>query len=222
MSNDDEDIPDDFFNDLADDSPEDEDDEQLKRCLAEIDELQRNIARRKQKIEANEADLSNATRDARKTRRSRSRSRSRNERSSRDRGRDKGRRNDRKRSRSRQRHRTRRSKSGSPRAKRSMSTHKNLSFLEELAQTFAARGQEFPEKDLLMQQNAAAGGSSSSMQAMAGTSMHFPQQMVGANGGTFAQQPARYGSQSNMYYGINPMHASDGGPSGLNQVSGLQ
>lgn len=227
MSKEDDDIPEDFFNDLADDSPVDtatndngndsQDDEQMQRCLAEIDKLQRNIERRKQKIKYDEKDLSSGDRKTRRSR-SRSRSRSRNDRGGRDRGR--GHRNERKRSRSRSRHRqrSRRSKSGSPRAKRSMSTHKNLSFLEELAQTFAARGQEFPEKDLLMQQNAA--GPSAPMQGMPPNPMHFAQAMVGANGGSFAQQAAGFGGPSGSYYGINPMHALSGGPPGLNQVSG--
>lgn len=239
MSNDEDEIPDDFFNDIADDTPDEKpiiendpvvDDEQMKRCLEEIDRLQRNIERRKKKIETGESGLGTSSESkSRKSRQSRSRSksrpRSRNDRSPRERsGRDRGRhRNERKRSRSRHRQRSRRSTSGSPRAKRSTSTHKNLSFLEELAQTFAARGQDFPEKDLLMQQNAAAAvagtSSSSVMHGLGPNPAHFVHSMGGgANGGPFIPQPTGFGGHPSSYYGVNPTHAL-GGPSVLNQVS---
>lgn len=167
-------VPADFFDDLIGDDnvveePEEvvSDDENYSRCMAEIEKLQKDIERRKQKILKGEAELSDTER--RKRRRSRSRSKNR-----RDRSREKETRRSRnngKRSRSRssspsmggsnrsahrsrrdQKERSGRSRSRSPqhRAKRSTSTHRSISFLEELERKFAEKGQAFPEKDLLM------------------------------------------------------------------------
>lgn len=242
MANEVEEIPDDFFNDLADGSDEEiiieenpQDDEQMKRCVAEITKLQRQIERRKELIteteRSHEVALSSNKLRKGHQRRSRSRSRSRNDRSSR---RDKPghSRSERKRSRSRHRsrspgnfrHRARRSRSGSPRGKRSSSMHKNLSFLEELAQTFASRGQEFPEKDLLLQQNA-AGIAMSQMVHTQPMHQHaaFTQISDSMNAAGLIQhtQPG-FSGQANMFYGVNPASMMAAGPSGQNQVNGTR
>lgn len=244
MAEENEEIPDDFFNDLAEGSDEEviieanvQDDEQMKRCVAEITKLQRQIERRKELIteteRSHEEALSNVNNKTRKgtTRRSRSRSRSRNDRASR---RDKPghSRGERKRSRSRHRsrspanfrHRSRRSRSGSPRGKRSSSTHKNLSFLEELAQTFASRGQEFPEKDLLLQQNAAGIAMSQMVHTQ---SMHshaaFTQISDPMNAaGLIPHAQPGYSGQANIFYGVNPASMMAAGPSMQNQVNGTR
>lgn len=140
---------------------------QLARCLAEIDELQKKIQKRKRKLEK---DLSNHGHDAESER---SRERERRARERRTSSRSPFRRPEERRRRSRSserdahrsnRHRNRKSRSRSPRGghhrnsrrskspthKRSSEVKSSLSFLEELAQTFAERGQEFPEKDLIM------------------------------------------------------------------------
>lgn len=97
-------------------------------------------------------------------------------------------------------------------SKRSSSTHRNISFLEELAQKFAEKGQAFPEKDaLLMGQNQM--NNTGVIEQIAPIPMDFGNPLpydpsvvqppiisipnypqVG-----FPQQP------QGMYYGINPM-----------------
>lgn len=118
---------------------------------------------------------------------------------------------------------SRRSKSPK-RSKRSSSTHRNISFLEELAQKFAEKGQAFPEKDaLLMGQN--------HMNQMNNQPMDMnvqPMPMDFTNAMAFepqpliaipnfqpqhvtypipaAQQPVQQPNmQQNLFYGINPM-----------------
>lgn len=187
---------------------------QMARCLAEIDVLQKKIQKRKRKLER---DLSNRdvimdndterVRNRDRNRRelhSKSRSPYRNRRRSRSPDRDRTRQHNRKsRSRSpRNQHRTRRSNTPS-RNNRSSSNHKSLSFLEELAQKFAERGQEFPEKDLIMQPQ--------EMNQM--PSMHPPTNMVYYPGhNPYATMPVipqpdfpMNPMNPNSYYGINPM-----------------
>lgn len=228
-------LPDDFFNDLADaefienvvENPShvgSEDDEQMVRCLAEIEKLQKDIERRKQKILQGEAGLSDT--DKRKKRRSRSRSNS-------------GSRRERKRRRSRssspsfgsrsgkggrhQRHPDRRrSRSRSPhhRSKRSASTHKSLTFLEELERTFAEKGQAFPEKDLLMNKNAMHASQqiipkNEPMPQMDYGNVGYNQPQSGFQGQQqtdFAPPLVTYPIQQNMYYGLNPMAVLAGTP----------
>lgn len=147
----------------------------MARCLAEIKTLTKDIERRKQKLERELFDKGYSEGQLRREV-SDSQTREREKRRDRVRETDKGRNKDRKsrsRSRSRDRyrsnrshrsHRSHRSRSRSPidrrygrrnrskSPKRSSSTHKNLTFLEELAQTFAEQGQAFPEKDLILNQ----------------------------------------------------------------------
>lgn len=234
MSNiaDENELPDDFFNDLADskfvetvvENPSNagsEDDEQMTRCLAEIEKLQKDIERRKKKILKGEAGLSETDKRKARERNSRSRSRSNTKR-------------ERKRNRSRSRESSpsigsssrlnkrrnqqhdRKGRSRSPRhhRKRSSSVHKNLTFLEELEKTFAEKGQSFPEKDLLLNKNA--------MQAAPNSMMHsnlnetqISMAVDYGNVAPFNQGPVRTSfqpplvsypiQQQNMYYGINPM-----------------
>lgn len=243
MSNiaDENELPDDFFNDLADSkfvetvvenpsNPGSEDDEQMTRCLAEIEKLQKDIERRKKKILKGEAGLSETDKRKARERSSRSRSRSRTKR-------------DRKRNRSRSResspsigNSTRsnkrrghhydkkgrsRSRSRSPRhRKRSSSVHKNLTFLEELERTFAEKGQSFPEKDLLLLNNQNNMHSASNQMMHSNLNEpHIPMAMDYGNVVPFNQEPARQPfqpslvsypiQQQNMFhqnhYGINPM-----------------
>lgn len=106
----------------------------------------------------------------------------------------------------------RRSKSPSHRMKRSSSTHKNLTFLEELAQKFAQNGQAFPEKDaLLMSQNQMH--QSNLPMPMDTFGNPFPDQSIGQqtmmgmqNFPRPQQQQMGFPNQSNMYYGLNPMN----------------
>lgn len=237
MSNiaDENELPDDFFNDLADSKFIDtvvenpsmagsEDDEQMTRCMAEIERLQKDIERRKKKILKGEAGLSETEKRKVRERNSRSRSRSRTKR-------------DRKRNRSRSResspsagssgrlskrrnhHHDRkgrsRSRSRSPRhRKRSSSVHKNLTFLEELERTFAEKGQSFPEKDLLLNQNTMHSVSNPMMHTNV-NEQHISMAMDYGNVAPFnqgSQQPpyqlplVSYPiQQQSMYYGINPM-----------------
>lgn len=197
----DDDIPDDFFDELANaqfiedlvenaqdggtdmfDSESNhnesrENSPRMARCLAEIDVLTKDIERRKKKLEKelsqkgfSEQELrkqldrdiddddrrphrSRRTRDRRLSRtptRSRTRSRSPPYRH-RERGHIHRRPHPRQHSKSPNHWRhNRRSKSGSPNGKRrSSSTHKHLTFLEELAKTFAEQGKPITEKDYL-------------------------------------------------------------------------
>lgn len=190
----DQDIPDDFFDELGDsefidelvenkrsasnpvvDSPVGSNSRdaspQLARCLAEIDELQKKIQRRKRKLERDLSRRDESEDSDREERRAR-----RVERVNRDKYRRRSRTPEERRpgvphrsrhavprggrkSRSRSpvrggfrgNHHDVRNRSNSPNGKRAGSNHKSLSFLEELAQKFAEQGQDFPEKDILMQ-----------------------------------------------------------------------
>lgn len=258
-----EEIPDDFFDELADtefiddlveksrdsgrtapspsgasprDSGSRDGSPQLARCLAEIDELQKKIQRRKRKLERDmvsrdndsdsdvgrERDRERKGRDRERDRRSRSplrfhdsyyrrhRSRSNERESERNRGRPyishRGRKS-RSRSRSPNRNyrgsRANRKRSKSPTAKRSGSNHNSLTFLEELAQTFAERGQDFPEKDLIMQPP--PHGLMNPMQ-MAGP----PDQFFAAMNPHFPSTSAFPNQINPAYYGINPMSLHPG------------
>ncbi|XP_031626785.1 uncharacterized protein LOC116343044 [Contarinia nasturtii] len=246
------DLPDDFFADLADEhfidkviekGVVDESDDDLMSYVNEINRLQNDIKIRKQKIKETEANLK--ARDGRRSSRSRSRSNSRSRRRHRIKGEGSKRRRsrssdrkDRRRSRSSERsppstskqgrfdeyirekryplspirgRQVRRSRSKSPmrpHTKRSSSTHRNLSFLDELAQTFAKKGQAFPERDALLMgghghMNNAIGmdqpmpmdfGNVAPFDQQSMIPMNFPQ-----------QQPMGFGQSQNMFYGINPM-----------------
>lgn len=231
------DLPEDFFNDLADESfigdvveSDEDDDPQLNRCLDEIQKLEAKIKKKKQVIQERQNGLTVEERlrqkamECERISRSRSRSRDRLERRHRER---RTRRASRSRSRSphgSSRHRDRRNnrdRSLSPpptsrgghrspkRSKRSSSTHRNLSFLEELAQKFAEKGQAFPEKDaLLMGQNQM--NNNQPMPMDFGNGMPFdPQPLISIP--NFQPQQLGYPIQSvqpvqqNMFYGINPM-----------------
>lgn len=222
----DDDIPDNFFNELADaefieelvESAQDgepdmfnsggsnsqsrENSPRMARCLAEIDVLTKDIERRKKKLEKelsqkglSEQDLRNKLdrdidadderrshrnrrgRDDRRPSRSPTRSRSRSRRSKsksirsppyRERQRDHHRRHQNKSPPTiHRRHGRRGSHSPTPNGKRrSSSTHKNLSFLEELAKTFAAQGKPFHEADILAQAKSGALEQPASMPSM--------------------------------------------------------
>lgn len=194
--NNEEDVPDDFFDELGNadfiaelvDNEHGESGEAIEnrrdespttqRRLAEIDQLTKDIERRKRKLERELADRgiseedlrshvrrskssSRERRNRRNERRKRSRSRSRTRSRSRspswrNRGHTGRRQYDRRgRSRSPTENRDRRhQRKFSPNANRATSTNKNISFLEELAQKFAENGQAFPEKDILLSQQA--------------------------------------------------------------------
>lgn len=261
-----EDLPDDFFKDLADDSvfeevdDREDDDPQLNRCLEEIKVLERKIEKKRQVIKERQDGLTSEEILRHKTRdglegRSRTRSRSRDRELRRHRERDRRRRS---KSRSRsprnrsphssskhlryderardRRHvsplrnrplRRSRSRSNSPhRSKRSSSTHKNISFLEELAQKFAEKGQAFPEKDALLM-----GHNPNQLNNNAIDPNGLPMPMEFANVMPFEQpmvqppmisipnyQPPQVGFQlpqgMNLHYGINPMSilAGNAGP----------
>lgn len=242
------DLPDDFFNDLTDERfidevIENESDDELMNYVSEINRIQNDINKKKQRIKESEASLK-----SREHRRSRSRSSSR---SKSRRHRDKDGKRKRSKSRSRSPHTSssrhsrhderirekryplspvrgrahRRSRSKSPPLsrgmKRSSSTHRNISFLEELAQTFAAKGQAFPEKDALLmstqgQMNNNAGIQMSTPLPMDfGNSLPFDQQMVGQPLITipnFPQQQVGFPPQQNLFYGLNPMSILAGNP----------
>lgn len=245
------DLPEDFFNDLVDESfiedvverQEEDDDPQLNRCLDEIKVLEAKIEKKKRVIQERQNGLTVEERLRQKAleceRMTRSRSRSR-ERERRHRGVERrARRASRSRSRSphgsrhrdrrhnkdrslspftpRGGHRTRGSRSKSPkRSKRSSSTHRNISFLEELAQKFAEKGQAFPEKDALlmghnqMNINQPIDMNGPPMQMDFGNAMPFdPQPLITIP--NFQPQQVGYPIQAvqpvqqNMFYGINPM-----------------
>lgn len=250
------DIPEDFFNDLVDESfiedvvvereGEEDDDPQLNRCLDEIKVLEAKIEKKKRVIQERQNGLTVEERlrqkamECERMSRSRSRSRDRSERRHRERRARRGSRSSRSRSPHGSRHRDRRhnrdrslsppftsrtgshrlrgSRSKSPkRSKRSASTHRNLSFLEELAQKFAEKGQAFPEKDALLMGHKQMNNNQPTMD-MNGR----PMQMDFANPMSFEPQPlitipnfqpqqvgypipAVQPVQQNMFYGINPM-----------------
>lgn len=253
-----ENLPDDFFDDIADENfiddvveapndDEDEADPQMARCLAEIDKLTKHIARRKEKMQhlAESTTIGNEhSRHRSRSPRSRSRDRHHRRRKSRSRSSSKTSKSSRHHSRNdrnddrnrRQKHReteqlsppsrrgrpSRRSRSNSPhhhRAKRSASTHKNLTFLEELAETFKKQGKDFaqayPEQDLLLNQNAST--STNAMHTHGGAHMDLPfaptapfnqpQQPVINPAAFVPQQPVAYPIPQNVsFYGVNPMN----------------
>lgn len=266
----DDDIPDDFFDELAnadfieelventhdDDSGSRENSPRMARCLAEIDVLTKDIERRKKKLESelsqkglSEQDLRNKLdrehedgdrrshrsrrgRDRRSScspTRSRSRSRSVKLKSTirsppfRDRQRDRDRedRNHRrypnKSPQTNHRRHGRRSNSTSPnRKRRSSSTHKNLTFLEELAKTFAAQGKPFHEADILAQSKSTAVEQPTQIPSMlnvAGDTNMMPLQM---NMQPFpATMPTHMnpvypnvGYPTNMFYGMEGLPAN--------------
>lgn len=238
------DLPEDFFNDLVDESFIDEhvvgdengdDDPQLNRCLDEIKELEAKIEKKKRVIQERQNGLTVEERlrqkalECERMTRSRSRSRER-ERRHRERRPRRGSRSSRSRSPHGSRHnrdrRPNRDRSLSPlpsrgsrrskspkRSKRSSSTHRNISFLEELAQKFAEKGQAFPEKDaLLMGQNNMNQMNQMNNQPMpmdfVNTMSFEPQPLIIPN---FQPQQVAYPLpsvqpvQQNMFYGLNPM-----------------
>lgn len=244
------DLPEDFFNDLTDErfidevieKGVDESDDELMSYVSEINRIQNDIKKKKQRIKESEASLK-----SREHRRSRSRSSSRSK-SRRHREKDGKRKRSKSRSRSphtsNSRHSRhderirekryplspvrgrahRRSRSKSPLSlrvtKRSSSTHRNISFLEELAQTFAAKGQAFPEKDALLmstqgQMNNNGIQMSTPLSMDFGNSLPFDQPMVGQPLITipnFPQQQVGFPPQQNLFYGINPMSILAGNP----------
>lgn len=244
-------IPDDFFNDLADESfiedvvADDDDDEQYTRCMKEIEILSKDIEKRKQKIRQSETSLSVEAKLTKIRRRSlsrsrsgspraktrkhhgssgRKRSRSPNSRSKSPHGSRHSRHDERtprdRRHRDMSPHRgraSRRSRSNSPhhRGRRSSSTHKNLTFLEELEQKFREKNMAFPEKDaLLMGQN--------QMNPNMDPNLRIPMDIANAMPmaqpfnqpilqtpmnimANFSQPLAFPPQQSNVFYGVNPM-----------------
>lgn len=238
------DLPDDFFNDLVDESfiddvveRDEEDDPHLNRCMEEIKQLEWKIEKKKQVIRERQDGLTIDGLEGRS--RSRSRSRDRESRSRRHRRRRSKSRSRSPRNRSPSPHSSRHSRyddrprdrryvsplrnrqgrrSKSPhRSKRSSSTHKNISFLEELAQKFAEKGQAFPEKDALINQiNNNAGIDGPQMQMDFGNMVPFEQQMVQPPMISIPNfQPQQVGFQMQsaqpvqpnlLHYGINPMN----------------
>lgn len=261
------DIPDDFFDELVDteyidklvgsahrdvsnrdasaiDGPNESgsggDSPQLARCLAEIDELQRKIQRRKRKLERDltahrpdplDSDPENRERagrehlsrdrerERRRDRRSKSMSPSHRSRATGDGFRRRSRspirgakHHNRHRNRSRSRSPRGHQRGGrggdgnrnnSPGVKRESSNHKSLSFLEELAQTFAERGQDFPERDaLLMHPHGGQMHGGIDTNAMQNMNIYYPglQQQYQNQSAAAAGFPNPVG-----YYGINPM-----------------
>lgn len=250
------DLPDDFFNDLADERfieevvHGNESDDDISNYVAEITKLQKDIEIRKKKIKNAEASLTKRRRShshSRSSSPSRSKSRKHRER---EKEKDIKRRRTRSRSRSPEARHSRyderirekryplspvrrpgrglspsqargrplrRSRSNSPslhnpRGKRSSSTHKNLTFLEELAQKFAEKGQAFPEKDaLLMGQNHMNNQDASIAMNAYGNQIPFSdQQMIQQsliNLPNYLTPQIGFSGQSNnlSYYGLNPM-----------------
>lgn len=216
----------------------DDSDDDILNYVAEISKLQKDIEIRKQKIKETEASLTKRRRSRSRSRsKSRSRSRKERSHKERDIKRRRTRSRSRSRSKSpvarhsrydeRIREKRyplspirkssppsrgralRRSKSPSHQhRKRSSSTHKNISFLEELAQKFAEKGQAFPEKDaLLMNQNPINMQNPSVQVDAFGNPLTFPdQQIMQPMIYPPAQMPqVGFPGQSNMYYGLNPM-----------------
>lgn len=229
------DLPDDFFNDLTDENFIDEviekggheSDEELLHYVSEINRIQNDINIRKQKIKETEANLKSHRR-SRSRSRSSSRRRHREKESKRKRSRSlspsphisrRSRRDERIREKryplSPVRRSLRRSRSKSPRnTKRSSSTHRNLSFLDELAQKFAEKGQAFPERDALLMGAQGHMNNNAAMQMNApipmdfGNPMPFDQPIVQPPLITipnFPQQQVGFPQQQNMFYGVNPM-----------------
>lgn len=133
----------------------------LKRCLEKINDLTRSIERRKQRLQNNSLTRGGSKRKRRSHTRSPSPVTSRADRNVKSRDRDRrysprrspssrsnsGPRSGRRcRSRSRSRNRDRRSS-----RRDQPSNHQRIPFLEELTQTLAEKGLDFPEKDLLIQ-----------------------------------------------------------------------
>lgn len=263
-----DDIPDDFFDDLANaefieelvENAQDverdafdsgsnqngsrENSPRMARCLAEIDVLTKDIERRKKKLEKELSQKGLSEQDLRKkldrdddderrshrNRRGRSRSRSRSRSSKpkstvrsppvyrererdRDRDRDReerGRRYHNKSPQTNHRRHGRRSNSKSPIGKRrSSSTHKNLTFLEELAKKFAEQGKPFHEEDILAQSKSGAFDNSAQMAPMmnpAGDPNMMPMHMPFPPTMNQHMNPIIYpnvGYPTNMYYGMD-------------------
>lgn len=241
------DLPEDFFNDLADESfieevveRDEDDDPQLNRCMEEIKVLEAKIEKKKQNIRERQNGLSveemlrqkalecegmsrSRSRSRDRERRHRERRARRMSRNSRSRSPHGSRNRDRRHIRDRSvsppsRNRPRGSRSKSPKQlKRSSSTHRNISFLEELAQKFAEKGQAFPEKDALlmgqnqMNSNRPMGLNGPPMPMEFGNLMQQQQQQQLISIPNFQPQQIGYPIQSvqpvqqNMFYGINPM-----------------
>lgn len=252
---DDQNLPEDFFDDLADENLtddvvenrlDDEPDPQMARCLAEIEKLSKHIAKRKERIQTKAYRLETASTLSSESKRSRSKSRDRhargshrsrkNKSKSRSRSPKRGeqhssrnreeieerirRREKKGRSPDRRKHDSRKSRSRSPnpRRKRSSSTHKNLSFLEELAETFKKQGKAFPEGEILLNKDAT---SSSALANQPDNRMHLgpiggmpfglPHQQPVLNPASFmAQQQVAYplpqAHNLNAFYGMNSMN----------------
>ncbi|XP_037036700.1 uncharacterized protein LOC119074575 [Bradysia coprophila] len=198
----------------------------LKRCLDKINDLTRSIERRKQKLQTT------LTKSSKRKRRSHTRSPSptasradRNVRNvrSRDRrfsprrspsGPRSGRRSrsrDRNRSRDRQRtsNGTRRDRS---RSQSSTNRPRAMSFLEELEQKFAEKGQDFPEKELLIQSRSKKNGVSAVLDRQVAATVGYPQCEVPMNMSPYMptvpmpmynQTP--YSPYWNANYMMNPM-----------------
>ena len=242
----DADLPDDFFNDLVNENFIDEvidksghgsSDEELLHYVSEINRIQNDINIRKQKIKETEANLKSHRRSRsrspsdsrsksrhhkeRKRKRSRSRSRSRSphtsSRHSRYDERIREKRYPLSPVRGREKRRTR-SKSPPRNSKRSSSTHRNISFLEELAQKFAEKGQAFPEKDALLMSAQGHMNNNAPMQMNAPMPMDFgngvpfeqPQPLIAIP--NFPQQQVAFPPQQNIFYGVNPMSILAGNP----------
>lgn len=142
-----------------------------KRCLNEIDNLTKSIERRKRKLRG---EITTTDNGKRKNRRSHSPPSSRLDRNVRSRDRrlsparrsPSGPRSRRVRSRSRERNRSRdrpdrrlsRSRRDRSRSDSPANQPRHMSFLEELERKFAENGQDFPEKDLLIQMRAKQNG----------------------------------------------------------------
>lgn len=225
-------------NDSRENSPE------MARRLAEIAILTENIKRRKKKLEEDlskkgltsetlqkellEADKNfereknsrekhSRDRASREKRRHKNRSPSYH-RHRRSRSMEKKSHRHRKRSRSNSpRRRANRSRSRSPRNQRSASTHKNLTFLEELAQTFAEKGQAFPEKDFLLNSATAVNTTATTTSNQVPFNphvpieypnpniMHYPQTTPHVNPMIYQQPQQPFAGPHMAYYGINPM-----------------
>lgn len=191
---------------------------QLARCLAEIDELQKKIQKRKRKLEKDlfsrgqDSELERSRERERRTRERRSKSRSpirrtddrrrRSRSSDRDAHRSSRHHGRKSRSRSPRGHRRIGTRTKSPPHKRSSEVKNSLSFLEELAQTFAERGQDFPEKDFLMQPQSSNLMNPGPMLAPPNMVFYPP---MNSYPSAPPVQTVDFSMNPSGYYGINPM-----------------
>lgn len=198
--------------------------EELSKKGLSADKLQKELEDAEDEYDRNRE--RNSREQNRRRRRSRSRSTSRHRSHRRSRSPDKKNRRHRNRSRSASpsRRRGNRSRSRSPRNARSSSTHKNLTFLEELAQTFAQKGQAFPEKDLLLNSTAGAATSNLPNQVPFNPNiveypnlnmMHYATQ---PQLNPMIYPPPQYTTP--IYYGMNPMTVVPG-MSGVSNMAGV-